>query len=267
MIMTMPQPPRQQRAAHVIHYQPTARPPLRGLNADERQRLERCLTREIMYPARDGGVQEEFVRYGWLRRQLARLLRRAAGRRLLLAEARAVLALAETVEQQRNKLIEDNWPLAKRWAADRPLYWNGNVDPDETLDVTTERLITLIDRFDPSLGFRFSTYGSRGILSALYRAYGTSARDPGNANLQPDARRLSAYGPGPPEIAIDNDLKRLLPAMMASLAERDRQIVMRRVCGPETLDDLAREHGLSRERVCQIVNTSLAKLRRMLEAR
>jgi RNA polymerase sigma factor (sigma-70 family) len=218
----------------------------------------------ILYPDHSGGVQEGFVVYGQLRKQLAELLRLADGRRLTCNEARAVLEMAERVEQQRHKLIVDNWPLAKKWCKRYPVRRNGGYDYGDTFDIATERLMKSVEMFAPSEGTRFSSYAARAIRGALYLENKHAIRDPSNTDLQPNARTLSSRAPRPPDIAIVADMRRHVASALWQLSRRERVIVIRRILRGELLTDIGKRYGLSKERIRQIVEETKPRLRELL---
>lgn len=67
----------------------------------------------------------------------------------------------------RDELLARHAPLARALA--RRFGPRGNQGPDDVLQVAYIGLIKAVERFDPDLGFQFSTYAARTILGELKR--------------------------------------------------------------------------------------------------
>ena len=69
----------------------------------------------------------------------------------------------------------------------------------------------------------------------------------------------------PGSFISNQDSGRLLRSAMKRLDPRERKILLLRFCGNKTLDEVSRIIGKTRERVRQIQNQALAKLRKIME--
>ena len=241
-------------------------------------------------------------------------------------EKETINLLKEGSDAARNKLVNHNLRLVIS-VANR--YLGYGVSKLDLIQEGNMGLIKAVDRFNPSIGCRFSTYAvhwirqavtryiantSRTIripvhLSEKYRKYikeageffavhnrepseeemaeliGMSAKklselkmafylaDPYSLDALATSRFDDEYslgelipdlGPGPEEIAMNNERNRLLYDAMDSLSERDMQILKNRfdLDGEKrlTLEDLGRKYNISRERVRQIERDSLILL-------
>ncbi len=135
-------------------------------------------------------------------------------------------------------------------------------------------LLRAVDKFDIARGFKFSTYACRAILKSFnrlatktgtYRQHFPTEFDPEMERSDEMDRRHTDQR----ELAIE-DLQRVLLANMAELSEVERTVVGARfaVAGNRqvrTLEEVGRLVGLSKERVRQVQNEALSKLREALE--
>ena len=134
-------------------------------------------------------------------------------------------------------------------------------------------LLRAIEKFDVSRGFKFSTYGCRAILKSFHRLatkLGTYRQrfpteyDPSmEASDEVDRRHTDQR-----ELAIE-DLQRVLIRNTAKLTAVERAVVGARFAvdghrQAKTLEQVGKLVGLSKERVRQVQNVALQKLRATL---
>ena len=85
------------------------------------------------------------------------------------------------------------------------------------------------------------------------------------------AKSSTGEAPGPEQTAMDGGLRGGVARSLEGLKPRERYVVGRHFglfgTDPSTLSKIARELGLSRERVRQIVKQALAKIRKSDHAR
>jgi len=143
----------------------------------------------------------------------------------------------------------------------------------DTDDVFSEAICALsrsIDRFNPWKGFRFSTYACNVIFRALMRRGKSESR---YRNLFP-VQHDSEYE-RPVDLPDDRKELRLerlritLERNLGSLTQLEAKILSHRFCeDPEselTYQEIGKLVGLGKERVRQIQNIALAKLREAME--
>ncbi|KPK78923.1 MAG: hypothetical protein AMJ81_14345, partial [Phycisphaerae bacterium SM23_33] len=134
-------------------------------------------------------------------------------------------------------------------------------------------LLRAIDKFDVCRGFKFSTYACRAILKAFHRLatkIGTyrerfpTEYDPEMEGSDEVERRHVDQR----DLAVE-DVQRVLIRNVAGLSDVERAIIGARFAvdgyhQAKTLEQVGRMVGLSKERVRQVQNEALAKLRAAL---
>lgn len=136
-------------------------------------------------------------------------------------------------------------------------------DAEDLTQQTFERALRAWDRFDPNR----ATLGTwliaiaRNLVIDFYRRDRSGSQEPLMPDEGPPGRLPSS--PGPEEsLGIDP----ALASALASLPERDRELIALRFGGDLTGPEIAELTGLSLANVQQILSRSLRKLRAMLEA-
>jgi len=170
----------------------------------------------------------------------------------------------------RTRLTEGNLGLVY------DLIGRSRFDNLEREEMTSEGMMALlraVDTFDPWRGYRFSTYACNAILRSFSRAA-----------LQDSKRRGKIVGTWDPEFEesdlpetrrADQDalyaerLRRILRRDDADLTDVERSVLCRRFPTKlnrerQTLEDIGRQMGVSKERVRQIQLSAIAKLRKAI---
>ena len=213
--------------------------------------------------------QTLFLRYNYARYRLARLVVEQ-NRRFSRARAVEMLRWYRRVLEARSILAAANMALVVAMAKRMRI---NVVEFAELVSEGNVALLRAVDKFDVARGFKFSTYACRAILkgfsrlasrSGTYRQHFPTEFDP---ELEPsdelDRRRRDQR-----ELAIE-DLHRVLAQNMAGLSHVEQAVVTARfaVAGKEkaqTLEEVGKRVGLSKERVRQVQIDALAKLRAAL---
>lgn len=145
-----------------------------------------------------------------------------------------------------------------------------SVDEDDVLSEAMCALGRAIDRFNPWRGFRFSTYACNVIVRALMRRGKTESRRRKVFPVQHDetyekAAELPDEGK---ELRLDR-LRVALDRNLGRLTDLEVTVLSHRFCEDRnselTYQEIGQLVGLSKERVRQIQNTALDKLRAALE--
>jgi len=213
-----------------------------------------------------------FMRYNYARYRLAKVM---AAQKRRFARSRA----AEAVSWYRQALDVQaglaNANMALVVAMARRTRIN-TIEFGELVSEGNMALLRAIEKFDISRGFKFSTYACRAILKSFsrlatkagrYRQYFPTEFDPDMEQSDEIERRHLAQR----ELAIE-DLQRVLLHNAASLTDVERKVVRARFAvdgarAAQTLEQVGRVVGLSKERVRQVQNDALTKLRVALDER
>jgi RNA polymerase primary sigma factor len=199
-------------------------------------------------------------------------LYRSAHREPTPAVRRDYFKWVQRYRDVRTRLTEGNLGLVY------DLIGRSRFDNLEREEMTSEGMMALlraVDTFDPWRGFRFSTYACNAILRAFARAA-----------LQDSKRRSKIAGPWDPEFETSDlpevrradqralfaeRLQRILRLDNAELTDVEKTVLARRFPLEEgrsrqTLEDIGKQMGVSKERVRQIQLSAIAKLRSAIAA-
>jgi len=212
--------------------------------------------------------QALFRRYNYLKFKAAKIQRRLKSSRVLKADdLQEVERLLEEANRLKNRLIQANLRLvvniARRHAGPQAnlfeLISDGNMS-----------LMRAVDKFDYHRGFKFSTYASWAIMKNFARSVPKEGIRRGRFMTGRDelleiTRDLRFVGEEPyedPDITVRRSIEKVLD----QLTPRDREVVMRRfglgdVPGPQTLEEVGKHFGVTKERIRQIEARALHKLR------
>ncbi len=148
-----------------------------------------------------------------------------------------------------------------------------NVDGDELLSDGMMALTRAIDTFNPWRGFRFTTYACSAIVRAFYRcrlkAIKRHQYEPLNFEAKFEKSNWLETRRSEESRHYAERLAKVLADGSVKLTETEREILTQRFpldgdTRGRTLADIGRRMSLSKERVRQIQNTALSKLRRAL---
>lgn len=150
-----------------------------------------------------------------------------------------------------------------------------NVETDELVSDGLLALLQAVDAFNPWKGYRFSTYACNAILRAFIRRSMTETRRRERIPVQfePELER----GDWPSEKREQTDrlyaerLARILESPDIDITETERYVLSRRFPADpdrrrDTLEEIGKAIQVSKERVRQIQNAALQKLREALQA-
>ncbi len=136
-------------------------------------------------------------------------------------------------------------------------------------------LLRAIDKFDVARGFKFSTYACRAILKAFSRFGTKTTRRKGlfPVEFDPDLERsdYSERKNASHEDDCADEVKRIVTDNDAELTDLEDTVIRRRFAldpadeRPLTLEEVGRLVGFTKERVRQIQNRALEKIRVTLE--
>lgn len=169
----------------------------------------------------------------------------------------------------RNEIVRANLRLvvsiARKFADEKNTF-------DELLSEGIETLVRAVEKFDYSRGFRFSTYATMAVRRQLCRSVKTAHRDRNRYHTGDEALLDRPREESEPLISEQrfHELRSSLSRMLGRLDPREREIVRRRfglgdAADVQTLQSLAGEMGVCKERVRQLELRAIAKLRTMAE--
>ncbi|TWT87583.1 RNA polymerase principal sigma factor HrdB [Pseudobythopirellula maris] len=181
---------------------------------------------------------------------------------------------AERADLIRNHLIQANTRLV---VSITKKYANAANDFDELLSQGITSLLRAIEKFDLERGYRFSTYATCAVRRDLYRMVTDHTRLAKRHGVAAsDVLDNCAEEPQPEPLVSETHWKRVsrtLAEMMSALDERERSILVARFgLDREPSDNprggskvsystLGKRLGISKERVRQLANRALEKLR------
>jgi RNA polymerase primary sigma factor len=212
-----------------------------------------------------------FLRYNYAKYRLAKLLSAQSKRRSLGRSRRMVHWYARAQSLQAD-VVGGNMALVVAMAKRTRIP---NVEFSELISEGNLALLRCVEKFDVSRGFKFSTYSCRAILKSFNRLATKTGRYRQRfpTEFDPELER-SDYDVHRHEMQRDDtvdSLREILSENRASLSELERTVVMERFAiGSEdpkrrTLAEVGRVVGLTNERVRQIQNLALGKLREVLD--
>jgi len=211
-----------------------------------------------------------FLRYNYARYRLCGLLA-AQRRRASALRARQMVLWHQRATDARANLVRANMALVLAMAKRTRIP---NVEFAELISEGNMALLRSVEKFDVSRGFKFSTYACRAILKAFnrlatktgrYRAHFPAEFDPDLERSDYDVQRHRMQR----EDSVDF-LRDILSSNRAGLTEVEQTVVMERfgigACERRmTLAEVGRRVGLTNERVRQIQNLALRKIRLVLD--
>ncbi|MGC8625627.1 MAG: sigma-70 family RNA polymerase sigma factor [Phycisphaerae bacterium] len=218
--------------------------------------------------------QHLFLRYNYARmrvKKAARKFIREPGRK----NAREIAFWQRRAKETKDIIAGANLALVLAMAKRTRMT---DVDFAELISEGNMALLRAVEKFDPARGFKFSTYACRAILKGFSRVAVKSNRyhamfptefEPGmERSNEMDVRRQSIA-----KDAVD-DLHDIMTHNSAALTEVERRVIEARFAvnrpedaGAMTLAEVGEVIGVTKERVRQIQNGALEKLRAALDGR
>lgn len=219
-----------------------------------------------------------FMRFNYARMQTALILREHAGKRLTATATRRLLAWGHRMLAARSVIVRLNMPLVLAMAKRTRL---SNIDFNEMVSEGNMALLRSVEKFDCSRGFKFSTYSCRAILKSFSRVAMRASRYRGKfpAEFNPALEQSDFIDRQRDGIEADcvDELKEIFLDNLADLSDVERTVISERFAlgvasmsvppMPKTLEQVGHIIGVTKERVRQIQNNALKKIRVVLEDR
>lgn len=265
------------RSAEALHGQPLPEEPPRESDEGDgvrRRSLPRGLTREQ--------ERDLFLRFNYARYRMMRILRAHRGARLSSRAAVELLSWEALARAARDRIVQHNLGLVPTMIERARIT---GVDFSELISEGQMALLRSTGKFDCSRGFKFSTYACRAILSSISRSVALTVRHRNHfpTEFDPDLQRGDELERRRETIEGDFvvELNAVLAANLADLTSAEKRVLMERFGvvprgasrarkaepRPKTLRQVAQIFGVTKERVRQIQNKALSKLRSALEDR
>jgi RNA polymerase sigma factor (sigma-70 family) len=218
-----------------------------------------------------------FLRLNYSRYRMARLLDAFSGKRLTARATQELLFWHGQSAIARDEIVQANLPLVLAMAKRTKM---GNVDYAELISEGNMALLRSVDKFDCGRGFKFSTYACRAILKSFSRVAMRTSRYRGRFPTDFDpAMEKSDYREQvreDVEASCVEELRGILRKNAADLNEMEVKVLQARFAlnqisaegqnpEPKTLEQVGLMIGVTKERVRQIQNRALAKLREKLQ--
>ncbi len=221
------------------------------------------------------GAQEKvlFLQYNYARHRVGELQREIGDREPTEEQARGVLHWYRIARAYREQIAETNLALVLAMAKRTRM---SEVDFADLVSEGNMALLRSVDKFDCARGFKFSTYACRAILKAFsrqgmklskYRQRFPTDFDPAlEKSNHLDTVRATT------EREAAEEVKHIVLTNEAELSDVEQTVIQHRFgldrpedAPPLTLEQVGQIIGVTKERVRQIQNKALEKIRLTLE--
>ncbi|HEY7116099.1 MAG TPA: sigma-70 family RNA polymerase sigma factor [Tepidisphaeraceae bacterium] len=213
-----------------------------------------------------------FLRFNYAKRKLQLLDKKVKQQGLTPELADLVLEWHHRFEHFREYLVRTNLALVLAMAKRVRL---GDVDFAEVVSEGNMALLRAVDKFNVERGFKFSTYACRAILKAFSRTAMKASRHRTKfpVEFEPDLEKSDWADKRRDQVEEDciDELKTIVDRNLADLSSVEETVIRRRFNWDQvddsslTLEDVGKIIGVTKERVRQIQNKALAKIRAVME--
>jgi len=213
-----------------------------------------------------------FLRFNYSKLRLSRLQKKIKKDGLTKDRAQQFLEWHRRFEHFREYLVRTNLALVLAMAKRTRL---GDVDFAEIVSEGNMALIRAVDKFNVERGFKFSTYACRAILKAFSRTALKHSRHRTRfpVEFEPDMEKSDWIDKKRDVVEEDciDELKQIVNRNLADLSDTEQTVIRRRFNwaqsdeNPLTLEDVGKIIGVTKERVRQIQNKALSKIRKLMD--
>ncbi|MFT3784891.1 MAG: sigma-70 family RNA polymerase sigma factor [Tepidisphaeraceae bacterium] len=214
----------------------------------------------------------QFTRFNFAKRKVKLLQKRIQLDGLTAENAAQLVEWFDRAEHLREYLVRTNLALVLAMAKRTRL---GDVDFAEIVSEGNMALLRAVEKFNVDRGFKFSTYACRAILKAFSRTAQKHSRHRTRfpVEFEPDLERSdwSERRRDAVEQDLVGELKTIVDRNLADLSDVERTVIKQRfnweqeTDNPLTLEEVGQIIGVTKERVRQIQNKALIKIRRLME--
>jgi RNA polymerase sigma factor (sigma-70 family) len=222
------------------------------------------------------GAQEKvlFLQYNYARHRVGQLQQDIGDREPTEEQARDVLKWYRTARRYREQIAETNLALVLAMAKRTRM---SEVDFADLVSEGNMALLRAVDKFDAGRGYKFSTYACRAILKAFSRQGMklSKYRQRFPTDFDPKLERSNFLETKRSTFERDaaDEVKRIVLDNRADLTDVERTVIEHRFGleaaegeKPMTLEQVGQIIGVTKERVRQIQNKAMEKIRIQLEA-
>jgi RNA polymerase primary sigma factor len=218
-----------------------------------------------------------FQRLNYCRYRVMRIMEEHAGKRLSPEAAGEILRWEHAAAELREGIVRANVPLVLAMAKRTRV---SGVDFSDLVSEGSMALLRSVEKFDSARGYQFSTYACRAILKSFSRVAARAARHRGHFPAEFDPALEKGDVLARKRDGVENDcvaeLRSILGENLASLTDIEEQVIRARFALEasggndgrlygKTLEQVGAQIGVTKERVRQIQNKALGKLRQILE--
>jgi RNA polymerase primary sigma factor len=213
-----------------------------------------------------------FLRFNYAKLRLVKLQNKVKREGLTRALAEEAIEWHRRFEHFREYLVRTNLALVLAMAKRTRL---GDVDFAEIVSEGNMALMRAVDKFNVERGFKFSTYACRAILKAFSRTAMKSSRYRTHfpVEFEPEMEKSDWSDRRRNQVEEDciDELKTIVDRNLADLSNVEQTVIRRRFNwqqeeeNPLTLEEVGKIIGVTKERVRQIQNKALAKIKAVME--
>ena len=213
-----------------------------------------------------------FLRFNFAKRKLVKLQKKAKRDGLDKELAVQVIEWHRRFEHFREYLVRTNLALVLAMAKRTRL---GDVDFAEIVSEGNMALMRAVDKFNVDKGFKFSTYACRAILKAFSRTAMKHSRYKTRfpVEFEPEMEKSDWSDRKRDEVEEDciDELKQIVDRNLADLSDTEQTVIRRRFNwqqqeeNPLTLEEVGKIIGVTKERVRQIQNKAMLKIKSVME--
>jgi len=213
-----------------------------------------------------------FLRFNYSKFRLTKLQKKLLKDGIDKETAEQFLEWHRRFEHFREYLVRTNLALVLAMAKRTRL---GDTDFAEIVSEGNMALLRAVDKFNVERGFKFSTYACRAILKAFSRTAMKSSRHKSRfpVEFEPDLEKSDWSDRKRDMVEEDcvDELKQIVDRNLAELSDVEQTVIRRRFNwqqqeeNPLTLEEVGKIIGVTKERVRQIQNKALLKIRNVME--
>lgn len=213
-----------------------------------------------------------FLRFNYAKKHLGDLKKQVLKNGLTRELAEQVMLWHRRFEHCREYLVRTNLALVLAMAKRTRL---GQIDFAEVVSEGNMALLRAVDKFNVERGFKFSTYACRAILKAFSRTAMKASRHKTRfpVEFEPDLEKSDWSDRRRETIEEEciDELKNIVDRNLADLSSVEQTVIRRRFNWQEesetplTLEEVGKIIGVTKERVRQIQNKALLKIKQVME--